>query len=758
MVEVAIDPNFAATTLTNSASVTSTTPDPSSDNNSDTVTQDVMKSADLSVVKTGPPLVTAGGVGTFTFTVHNAGPSDAQDAFFADTIAPGATVVSVTGASSCQVGSVGGCELGTLAAGATDVITADVAFDPGLTGTLTDTAGVGSLTPDPNPANDTWTLNTPVTTSAGLSITKAANPTPLTAGGPATYTLTVHDAGPSDAQGVVVSDPIPSGTTVVDSSTTGGSCSPVNGTVTCNLGTVPAGATFTITADVLLDPNTTGSTVNTAMVTSGTTDPDMTNNSATTDTPVVQRADVSVHKAASPGPVAAGGAISWALVVVNAGPSTATGVSVTDPLPAGTTFASASAGCTGSATVKCSVGTLAPGDSATLVIGATTASSLTSGSSIANTATVTSSTADPDTTNNTATAPSTITTSADVGVTKSAESAQATAGGPLIYDMRVTNDGPSDAQGVSLTDALPSGTTFVSAVAETGTCSGSAGALSCAFGTLPAGQETNVKLTVLLDPGLADQSVLTNAATVASTTPDPNTANNTGSVTAIVVRSNDLALTKTAGTVPAIAGGPLDYTLTVTNNGPSDSDGSTITDPLPPGETYLSSNPSTACTNVTGSIAPPATGDHNPAPVPGVTCAVGPLAVGAQTSVTITVLAGSTTATGSTLVNTATVTGVDEDSDPADSTATATTPVNPGTTPVNPAPVPATAALTLTKSASPVTASGYMTGQLITYSFVVTNSSNVTLTDVGVDDSSFTGTGTMSAVSCPGTALARPPK
>ena len=755
MVEVTIDPNFAATTLTNTASVTSTTPDPSSDNNSDSVTQDVLKSADLSVLKTGPPSVTAGGVATFTFTVHNAGPSDAQDAFIADTIAPGATVVSVTGASSCQVGSrVGGCELGTMAAGATDVITADVAFDPGLAGTRADTAEVGSLTPDPNPANDTSSLSTTVTTSADVSITKAANPTPLTAGGPATYVLTVRNAGPSDAQDVIVSDPIPSGITVVDSSATGGSCSLVNGTATCNLGTVPAGATFAITADVLVDPNTTGSIVNTAMVTSSTTDPDMTNNSATTDTPVVQSADVSVQKTASPEPVAAGGAISWTLVVVNSGPSTATGVSVTDPLPAGTTFASASSGCTGNATVNCTVGTLAPGDSVTLVIGATTASSLTSGSSIANTATVTSSTADPDTTNNTATATSTITTSADVGVAKSAESAQATAGGPLIYDMRVTNDGPSDAQGVSLTDGLPTGTTFVSAVVETGTCSGSAGALSCAFGTLPAGQETNVKLTVLLDPGLADQSVLTNAATVASTTADANTANNTGSATTIVVRSNDLVLTKTADTVPAIAGSPLDYTLTVANNGPSDSDGSTITDPLPPGETYLSSNPSTACTNVTGSIAPPAPGDHNPAPVPGVTCAVGPLAVGAQTSVTITVLVGSTTATGSTLANTATVTGVDEDSDPADSTATATTPVNPATTPVNPAPAPVTAALTLTKSASPVTASGYMVGQVITYSFVVTNSSNVTLTNVGVDDASFTGTGAMSAVSCPATALA----
>ena len=242
---------------------------------------------------------------------------------------------------------------------------------------------------------------------------------------------------------------------------------------------------------------------------------------------------------------------------------------------------------------------------------------------------------------------------------KTAESAQATAGGQLVYDMVVSNNGPSDAQNASLTDPLPSGTTFVSATTDTGTCSSNSGVLACAFGTLPAGETANVKLTVLLASSLAVQTTLTNTTTVTSTTPDPNPANATASATTTVVRSNDLALTKTASPDPAVAGSELTYTLTVDNNGPSDSSDSTITDPLPAGTTYVGSSPASACTLGSDNVT--------------VTCDAGPIAAGAQSVATITVLVGGTVTSGTDLVNTATVTGVDEDPSPANNAATATT-------------------------------------------------------------------------------------
>jgi uncharacterized repeat protein (TIGR01451 family) len=57
-------------------------------------------------------------------------------------------------------------------------------------------------------------------------------------------------------------------------------------------------------------------------------------------------------------------------------------------------------------------------------------------------------------------------------------------GSPLTYSLRVQNLGPSSASGVTLTDTLPAGATFVSATASQGSCSQAAGTVSCSFGAL----------------------------------------------------------------------------------------------------------------------------------------------------------------------------------------------------------------------------------------------------------------------------------
>src|SRR5581483_12098132 len=61
---------------------------------------------------------------------------------------------------------------------------------------------------------------------------------------------------------------------------------------------------------------------------------------------------------------------------------------------------------------------------------------------------------------------------------------------------------------------------------------------------------------------------------------------------------------------------------------------------------------------------------------------------------------------------------------------------------------------TVVKSASPDDAAHFTVGQLITYSFVVTNTGNVTATGVTVTEKSFSGTGTPPVPSCPATTLA----
>src|SRR5438477_1846948 len=79
------------------------------------------------------------------------------------------------------------------------------------------------------------------------------------------------------------------------------------------------------------------------------------------------------------------------------------------------------------------------------------------------TASLTSGVFDPDTSDNTATELTTVNTSANLALTKSDSPDPVLAGNNITYTLTVTNNGPSDATGVSLSDAIPAGTTFVSA-------------------------------------------------------------------------------------------------------------------------------------------------------------------------------------------------------------------------------------------------------------------------------------------------------
>ena len=136
----------------------------------------------------------------------------------------------------------------------------------------------------------------PVTAIAGaadLSITKTDSVASVSAGGTTTYTIVVRNAGPSAADGAIVSDPAVSGLTKtsVSCSAAGGAACPATVTVAglesgLAIPALPSGGTVTFTVSALVTA-TTGSIVNTAIVAApaGTTDPNPANNTATdTDT------------------------------------------------------------------------------------------------------------------------------------------------------------------------------------------------------------------------------------------------------------------------------------------------------------------------------------------------------------------------------------------------------------------------------------------------------------------------------------------
>ena len=296
--------------------------------------------------------------------------------------------------------------------------------------------------------------------------------TPVFAGAPVTWKLTVANLGTSDARNVTITDALPGSATFASADAP---CTEAAGTVTCELGTLAPGQSIekTITAD--LDPAFTGTLSNTATVGSSTADPTPANNTSTAETPVVPRSDLSIMKEAAPDPIVPGTPATYTLTITNNGPSTATGVSVSDPMPTGLTATSATptlGECSVAANVTCAVGTLPVGATATIIIQADVASNVTS--SITNTASVTGTNADPDASDDADTTTTPVAPSADLKIVKVGSPNPVIAGANIIYDLTVTNNGPSDSQAVQIVDTLPGAFTYVSATPTVGSCSQSA--------------------------------------------------------------------------------------------------------------------------------------------------------------------------------------------------------------------------------------------------------------------------------------------
>ena len=237
--------------------------------------------------------------------------------------------------------------------------------------------------------------------------------------------------------------------------------------------------------------------------------------------------DLSIVKSVNNSAPVLGTNVQFTITVSNAsGYSQATGVNVSDVLPAGLTYVSSSAaqGSYNSSTGVWTVGTLASGASTTLTITATT----TAATQITNIATVTG-TDEVD-----AAPPSQLTSSAtlapiaetDLALTKSVNNPTPAVGTNVTFTLTVTNNGPNTATGVTATDVLPAGLTFVSDTASQGSYNASNGVWS--IGTVASGA---APITLSLITTVTTGGVKTNTATVTGNQNDPNPNNNTGTAT-----------------------------------------------------------------------------------------------------------------------------------------------------------------------------------------------------------------------------------
>ena len=523
---------------------------------------------------------------------------------------------------------------------------------------------------------------------ADLAVTNSGSPSIVLPGANITYTQTVTNNGPFDAINAVFSEGIPANTIFESINTVPGwNCvTPAvggTGTITCNDPDFANTGSVTFTVVVQVGNGTTSGTqiVDVDNITSGTTDPNLANNTAIAINSVgtATQADLGVMNTSSSASVTPGSNFTMTAVVTNHGPATASALVFSEPTasneagtpttgttagtynatfvslapPSGWTCTTPTPGTTG--TITCSTGTLLLGGTATFPIVMNVASTVPTGTVLLGYANITSSTPDPNPSNNSSTASITVANSgqADLAVMSSGTPNPVTAGNNITYTQSITNNGPaaitaSATTTVTFTDALPylstnAGVPYATLAsaftAPTGwTCTtptlGTTGTISCTLNsgqTLAVGAVVKFPLVVKVPAGTAAGTSIINAPNIASTgtvpVSDPITANNTATVTTIVASPTETFLTinKTASPEPVNQGTNLAYTIIVQNAGPAVAQNVVVTDPIQTAQVSYSSSSTTMGTCTYSAVTTT------------VTCNLGTLGVGTTAVITINV-------------------------------------------------------------------------------------------------------------------------
>jgi uncharacterized repeat protein (TIGR01451 family) len=296
-----------------------------------------------------------------------------------------------------------------------------------------------------------------------------------------------------------------------------------------------------------------------------------------------QQSDLMIAKSVSDATPNVGDTITYTVTVTNAGPDDATGVQVTDQLPAGLSFVSAtpSQGIYSNVTGVWMVGTVATAVAPTLQIQAMVVSANAS----TNTATISHSDQfDPDPTNNSGS--STVTPQqSDLALTKTVNDPTPNVGDTVTFTVTLTNKGPDDATNVSVTDALPAGLTLVSSTPSQGSYTGG-------VWTVGTVSPSSLAPTLIITARVVSPNASTNTAMISHSDQfDPDPGNNNGSST-VTPQQSDLALTKTVNNATPEVGDTITFTITLTNIGPDAATNVTVSDGLPAGLSVVSAAPS----------------------------------------------------------------------------------------------------------------------------------------------------------------------
>ena len=583
----------------------------------------------------------------------------------------GNVTLDAVSVSDPKVGTVS-CPVTVLAPGESTTCTAaytltQIDVDAGHvanTATATGTGPVTPANPTPTPVTAEDSTDTPIAAGPAVTLDKVAGtPTGDNAGDTIDYDFVVTNTGNVTLDPVSVDDP-------------------KVGTVACPVTVLAPAESTTCSATYVLTQADVdaGEVVNNATATG--TDPTGTEVTAedTTTTPIAPAPVITLDKQAGvPTGTAAGDTIAYSFVVTNTGNVTLDPIGVSDPKVG---------------TVACPVTVLAPGESTTCTATYTLTQDDVDAGHVANTATASGVPPTGDAVTATDATDTPLAAVPAITLDKQAGTPTgASAGDTIDYTFVVTNTGNVSLTSVSVSDPK-------------------VGTVSCPVTSLAPGASTTCTATYTLTQADVDAGEFVNSASATGTPPTGEPPTATDSTTTPIAPDPVITLDKQAGTpTGATAGSTIDYTFIVTNTGNVTLDPVSVDDPK----------------------------------VGTVSCPVSALAP-----------AESTTCTAS-----YTLTQADVDAGHVANTATASgtqpvTPANPTPTPVTAGdstdtPIAAGPALTLDKQAGAIVdgdGNGPDAGDTIDYGFVVTNTGNVTLDPISVDDPR------VGTVTCPVTVLA----
>jgi uncharacterized repeat protein (TIGR01451 family) len=464
--------------------------------------------------------------------------------------------------------------------------------------------------------------------SASTSIEFALTSGTPIAGTNLEFTVRANNEGPDPAATTAVTFDVPTNSTFVSLVTPGGwSCiTPApggTGTITCSIASfVPGSDAFVLTvATVSTSPQGTPVTI-TGSISSATPDPGPNDNAGQLTIVLIWQANLAVVKS-GPANAFAGAIIDYTISIDNPGPSPAADLDVSDTFAAPLRFVSVVAPgwtCTTPAvgapgTVHCTNPEI-PAGTTNLTMQLDTPTS-TLPASVTNGVSVSAS-SDPGAPRS-ASSTALLTTSADLTIAKASVPATPVAGQTLTYTITVTQNGPSDAANVVLTDPLPAALAFQSVTAAGWNCTtpivGASGTLNCTRTSLSPGAST-ITIGGLLRASTPSGALVSNTASLTSDTPDPALPN-TATANATAATQADLSISITDGPDPVVRGRNLTYQVVVTNSGPSDASNPTLSVVLDPALGFASAIPAAGWNCVTPAIGASGTILCSAAAIPG---------------------------------------------------------------------------------------------------------------------------------------------